>query len=103
MSFSITWGLLVRMDGILSAEHFSVLYKQPQFYVVSKSSTGTTLKGHGWIHDMAVIYSLMSLVQSPGFTPTHALLDLLLELLSISWPCMPIKLAHVASTMYLLQ
>ena len=48
MTFSITWGLLARMDayGIVSAEHFNVLYRQPQFY---SSSTGTTLKGHGWI------------------------------------------------------
>ena len=83
MSFSITWGLLVRMDGILSAEHFNALYKQPQFYLVSKSSTGTTLKGRGWIHDiciMAVTYSLIrcpnvSQFMSPGFTRTHALLD----------------------------
>ena len=36
MSFSINWGLIARMDGILSAKPFNVLYKQPQFYSVSK-------------------------------------------------------------------
>ena len=44
------------------------------------------------------VSQFMSPVQSPGFTPTHALLDLLLELLSISWSCMPnYELAHIAS------
>ena len=43
------------MVAILSAEPFNVLYKQPQFYSVSKVSTGTTLKGHGWIHGIICI------------------------------------------------
>ena len=49
------------MDGIVSAEHFNVLYKQPQFY---SSSTGTTLKGHGWI-----------LASSPGSLKTSESLE----------------------------
>ena len=54
MSFSIIWVLLVRMDGILSAEPFNVLYKQPQFYSVSKSSAGTLNTG-GVGSDMAYV------------------------------------------------
>ena len=91
----------VRVCMCLISFRIHDLYKQPQFYSVSKSCTGTTLKGRSWIHGiciMLVIYSLircpnvsqfMNSVQSPDFTPTHALLDLLLELLSISWSCMP--------------
>ena len=84
------------MVAILSAEPFNVLYKQPQFYSVSKSSTGTLNTGGAWLDTWhmchIIIYSLircpnvsqfMSPVQSPGFTPINdALLDLLLELLS---------------------
>ena len=46
-------------------------------------------------HSLCVMIVIHSLIRCPtvsqfmsqGFTPTHALLDLLLELLS--WPCMP--------------
>ena len=86
----------MRMDGIVSAEHFNVLYKQPEFYLVSKSSTGTTCTEGAWLDTWHMYHGrhfircpevsqFMSSVQSPGFTPTHALLlDLLLELLPIS-------------------
>ena len=37
------------MVAILSAESFNVLYKQPQFYSVSKSSTGTLNTGGAWL------------------------------------------------------
>ena len=53
MSFNVTWGLIVRMDGIPS-QPFNVLYKQPQFYSVSKSSTGI-LNTDGWIHGICIM------------------------------------------------
>ena len=37
------------MVAILGAESFNVLYKQPQFYSVSKSSTGTPNTGGAWL------------------------------------------------------
>ena len=37
------------MIRILSAEPFNVLYKQPQFYSVSKASTGTLNTGGAWL------------------------------------------------------
>ena len=95
-SFSITWGFLARMDGIVSAEHFNVLYKMPQFYSVSKSYTGSYNTEGAWLNTWHMYHGLhfircpkvsqfMSPVQSSDFTPTHALLlDLLLELLLIS-------------------
>ena len=47
------------MAAILSAEPFNVL---PQFYSVSKSSTGTlNTGGHGWIHGICVISSFIAL------------------------------------------
>ena len=51
------------MVAILSAEPFNVLYKQPQFYSVSKSSTGTLNTGgdDGWIHGICVISSFIVL------------------------------------------
>ncbi len=49
MCFSITWGFIAIMDGILSAKPFNVLYEQPQFYSVSKSSTGTLNTGGAWL------------------------------------------------------
>ena len=40
----------VRVCVCLISSRIHDLYKQPQFYSVSKSSTGTTLRGHGWIY-----------------------------------------------------
>ena len=80
MSFSITWVLLVRMDGILSAEPFNVLYKWPQFYSVSKSSTSTLNTGGEWLAAYVSWSSFIALAircpnvsqfMSPGFTPTQ--------------------------------
>ena len=55
------------MVAILNAEPFNVLYKQPQFYSVSKSSTGSYTVLHGWIHGICVISSFIALsgVQMP--------------------------------------
>ena len=83
MSISITWGLIARMDGILSAE--------PLMYCIHTNSHNFTWSPNP-LCVMIVIHSLIrcptvSQFMSQGFTPTHALLDLLLELLS--WPCMP--------------
>ena len=50
---------------------------------------------HGRLTRCPNVSQFMSSVQSPDFTPTHALLDLLLELLSISWSCMPNYLYYV--------
>ena len=50
------------MVAILSAEPFN-LYKQPQFYSVSKSFTGTLNTGgtYGWKNGICVISSFIAL------------------------------------------
>ena len=60
MSISITWGLIARMDDILSAE--------PLMYCIRTNShnftqcaiedlkTKHSVEGHGWIHGIAMCY-----------------------------------------------
>ena len=63
MSISITWGLIARMDGILSAE--------PLMYCIRTNSHNFTWspnplctehwrEGHGWIHGIAMCHDRYS-------------------------------------------
>ena len=51
------------MVAILSAEPFDVLYKRPQFYSVSKSSTGTLNTGGAWLDTWHMCHIIIYLYQ----------------------------------------
>ena len=83
------------MVAILSAEPFNVLYKQPQFYSVSKSSlTGTLNTGGAWLDTWHMYHIIIySLIRCPNVSQfmspvqvLHQYNDALLDLLELlSW------------------